>query len=123
MESVTLKFNYEFSRVYRRGAFACGKCITIHAFKRFPGLRHNNTVISPDLKRVGFCANKKQLGAVGRNRIRRLMRESYRNLESRIPNGYDLVFTLKNCEELPSLEDVAKDMERGLSNLGLLEDN
>ncbi|MBP5655043.1 MAG: ribonuclease P protein component [Clostridiales bacterium] len=122
MKSQTLRFNYEFSRVYKRGTFFAGRFITIHAFRRYPGLKHNTTLIKPDIVRVGFCANKKQLGAVGRNRARRLMRESYRKIEYLIPEGYDLVFTLKNNCEVPTYRDVEKDTLRGLRLLGLLAD-
>ncbi|MBO4579891.1 MAG: ribonuclease P protein component [Clostridiales bacterium] len=120
MNSVTLKFNYEFSRVYKRGTFFAGKFITIHVFKRYPGLKHNLTTIDPKVVRVGFCANKKQLGAVGRNRARRLMRESYRKLEYLIPEGYDIVFTLKSNSQVPSYQDIDKDIVRGLKCLGFM---
>lgn len=122
MKSQTLKFNYEFSRVYKRGTFFAGKYITIHVFRRYQGLKHNETLIKPDIVRVGFCANKKQLGAVGRNRARRLMRESYRKQEHLIPEGLDLVFTLKNCGQVPTYQDIDKDMVRGLRLLGLTQD-
>ena len=118
MKSVTLKFNYEFSRVYKRGAFFTGKYLSIHSFRRFPGIKHNLTPIPANIVRVGFCANKKQLGAVGRNRARRLMRESYRRLEYLIPEGYDLVFTLKTKSEVPSYHDIERDMIKGLKSLG-----
>ena len=108
--------------MYKRGTFFAGRYITIHAFKRYPGLKHNNTLIKPDIVRVGFCANKKQLGAVGRNRARRLMRESYRKLEYLIPEGQDLVFTLKSSSDVPAYHDIEKDMVRGLRLLGFTAD-
>lgn len=120
MNSQPLKFNYEFSRVYKRGNFATGKHLSLHVFKRYKGLKHNETVIPFDIKRVGFCANKKQLGAVGRNRARRLMREAYRLLEDRIPDGNDLVFTLRTSAPLPEYSVIKKEMESNLTRLGLL---
>lgn len=50
------------------------------------------------------------------------MRESYRKIEYLIPEGYDLVFTLKNNCEVPTYRDVEKDTLRGLRLLGLLAD-
>ncbi|MBQ1894608.1 MAG: ribonuclease P protein component [Clostridiales bacterium] len=117
MNSVPLRFNYEFSRVYRHGSFATGKYLTVHCFKRRKGLKHNNTIIPQDLIRVGFCANKKQLGAVGRNRARRLMREAYRRLEPRIKSGSDIVFTLKPSETMPSYSEIARETEVLLGRL------
>ncbi len=119
MNSVPLRFNYEFSRVYRHGSFATGRYLTVHCFRRRKGLKHNMTVIPQDLMRVGFCANKKQLGAVGRNRARRLMREAFRRLEPTIKPGNDIVFTLRPSEMLPSYSEIAHEMEVLLGRLHL----
>ncbi len=121
MKVITLKFNYEFSRVYKRGSFAVGKYITVHSFKRPSGLKHNATAVPADINRIGFCANKKQLGAVKRNQAKRLMREAYYQVASDIPLGYDIVFTLKTCDELPRYIDISKDMQRLLVRLHLIE--
>jgi ribonuclease P protein component len=67
--------------------------------------------------RVGFCANKKQLGAVGRNRARRLMREAYRRLEPRISDGADIVITLRSAEVMPAYGDISEEMERLMGKL------
>ena len=121
MKVITLKFNYEFSRVYKRGRFAVGKYITVHSFRRPDGLKHNTTTIPSGINRIGFCANKKQLGAVARNRAKRLMREAYYQVASDIPLGNDIVFTLKTCEELPAYGDILKDMRKLLVRLHLIE--
>jgi len=120
LKSQTLRFNYEFSRVYRRASFATGRHITIHVFRRPKGLKHNNTRIPEDLIRVGFCANKSKLGAVGRNRARRLMREAYRHLEPRIREGNDIVITMKTVDVLPSYAEVAHETEVLLTRLKVL---
>ena len=122
MESLALRFNYEFSRVYKRGTFACGRYITIHAFRRPKGIKHNLTPIPKNIVRVGFCANKRLLGAVGRNRTRRLMREAYRRLEPGIVPGYDIVITLRNLESIPEYSEIFQDMEKLLKKVGVLEE-
>ncbi|MBR1796398.1 MAG: ribonuclease P protein component [Clostridiales bacterium] len=121
MKAQPLRFNYEFSRVYRRASFATGRVLTIHVFHRPKGLKHNNTRIPEDILRVGFCASKKTMGAVGRNRARRLMREAYRHLEPRISEGNDIVITMKNVDELPSYAQVANETEVLLSRLKVLK--
>ena len=121
MKALPLRFNYEFSRVYRRASFATGRHMTIHVFRRPKGLKHNNTRIPEDILRVGFCASKKTMGAVGRNRARRLMREAYRHLEPRIREGNDIVITLRNVDELPSYADISAEMEVLLSRLKVLK--
>lgn len=120
MKVVTLRFNYEFSRVYKRGRFAIGRHLSVHCFKRPNGLKHNTTTIPVDINRIGFCANKKQLGAVDRNRAKRLMREAYYQVASDISLGYDIVFTLKTCDKLPTYYDIEKDMHKLLGRLSLI---
>ena len=51
------------------------------------------------------------MGAVGRNKARRLMREAYRHLEPRIREGNDIVITLRNVDELPSYATILAEME------------
>ncbi|MCQ2466752.1 MAG: ribonuclease P protein component [Clostridia bacterium] len=120
MKVITLRYNYEFSRVYKRGRFAVGRYLSVHCFKRPVGLKHNTTTIPANINRIGFCANKKQLGAVGRNRAKRLMREAYYQVASDISIGNDIVFTLKTCENLPTYYDIEHDMNKLLGRLNLI---
>ncbi|MCQ2473038.1 MAG: ribonuclease P protein component [Saccharofermentans sp.] len=121
MKSVALRFNFEFSRVYRYGKFATGKNLSVHVLRRREGTTQSGYKVNPVLRRTGFCANKKELGAVGRNRARRLMRESYRLYEDRLPTGYDYVFTLKAKNGVPDFSDLSTDMGKCLARLNLLE--
>lgn len=107
-----LRYNYEFSRVYKRGNVLPGKYVVIHFFKRPKGIRHFMTMISPDIIRVGFTGNRKIKGAVKRNRAKRLLRESYRSLESELPLGYDLIIMMRYADPLPGFSEVKEDMTR-----------
>ena len=123
MKSVALRFNFEFNRVYRYGKFATGRYLSVHVLKRRQGTTQSGYKVDPALRRTGFCANKKELGAVGRNRARRLMRESFRLLEDRLPQGYDYVFTLKAKGGIPDFHDLSEDMGKCLARLDLLDGN
>ena len=120
MKSVALRFNFEFNRVYRYGKFATGRYLSVHVLKRREGTTQSGYKVDPALRRTGFCANKKDLGAVGRNRARRLMRESFRQLENRLPEGYDYVFTLKSKGGIPEYRELSADMGKCLTRLDLL---
>ncbi len=89
--------------------------------KRREGTTQSGYKVDPTLRRTGFCANKKELGAVGRNRARRLMREAYRLLEDKLPQGYDYVFTLKAKGGIPDFHELSTDMGKCLMKLDLLE--
>ena len=110
--SQPLRFNYEFSRVYKRGKPLSGRYIVVHFFKRPKGICHNTTPIPPDINRVGFTGNRRIKGAVRRNRAKRLLRESYRLLKDGLPGGYDFIVMMRYADPLPSFIDTYEDMRR-----------
>lgn len=78
--SVPLKFNYEFTRVYRRGKYISGRYVVLHY------IRHSGKI-----NRIGVTTSKTIGGSVQRNRMRRLLRESYRLNEPGMKRGYDVI--------------------------------
>lgn len=116
----TLRLNYEFSRVYKRGSFATGKYLSVHCFKRSPHLKHNLTPIPIGLLRVGFTNGHGRKTAVARNRAKRLMRAAFSVYEPSVSTGYDIIFLMKSRGELPTYQEVKQEMGRHLSKLGLL---
>ena len=70
-KAVTLKKNYEFQRLYRRGASAvCGGMVL-------------------------YCRKNKLGHAVVRNRARRRLREVYRLNSGRLKQGWDLILVAR----------------------------
>ena len=69
----TLKKNYEFHRLYRKGKSAVTPCLVAYA-----------KATRRDGNRVGFTVSTKLGKAVKRNRVRRRLREIYRLHESEI---------------------------------------
>lgn len=105
-----LRFNYEFSRVYKRGISYSGRYIILHIFKRTGRVYRGKILIPHDINRLGVTGSRKLRTAVLRNRVRRLLRESYRLLEPEIKAGYDLIFTMKFVKEAPKFLDVQREM-------------
>lgn len=97
---VTLKKNYEFGRVYKKGRFFVGKYLILYAL---PNRIHIN--------RIGITTSKKVGKSVRRNRLRRLIRENYRAFEAFVLSGYDLVFVARATDEQPQLNDIKKEMK------------
>ena len=78
--TTTLKKNYEFHRLYRKGKTAATPFLVLYAKgSKRPG------------NRVGFTVSTKLGKAVKRNRVRRRLREIYRLHESELARGVDLV--------------------------------
>lgn len=78
--AVTLKENYEFRRLYQKGASAVGGGMVLYCRKNRLG--HN---------RLGVTVSVKLGHAVVRNRVRRRLREIYRLQEDKLLPGYDIV--------------------------------
>jgi len=78
--TVSIKENREFSRLYRSGKFFSSDCLILYVRNNRFG---NN--------RIGITVSKKVGKAVIRNRVRRRIKESYREIEGKITTSYDFV--------------------------------
>lgn len=75
-----LNQNRQFKFLYQRGKCLPGKYCVVYFRKN-----------KKNENRLGITVNKKLGNAVCRNRVRRLLRESYRLLEDGLKPGYDIV--------------------------------
>jgi ribonuclease P protein component len=107
-KTLTIKKNYEFLRVYKKGRYIVGKFLVLYAWKN--GMKIN---------RLGITASKKVGKSVVRNRLRRLIRESYRYYEEKIVSGYDIVFLSRSTEEKPGYKDIKKETGYLLKKLNM----
>jgi len=107
-KTLTIKKNYEFLRVYKKGSYAVGKFLVLYVLKN--GLKIN---------RLGITASKKIGKSVVRNRLKRLIRESYRHYEEDLVSGYDIVFLSRSTEEKPVYKDIKKEAGYLLKKLNM----
>ena len=99
---LSLKKNYEFQRVLKKGTRYTGKLLTVCVLK-------NNKKSNY----LGVAVGKKVTkSSVKRNRIKRLIRESYRLNENCISSYIDIVITWKtSCPfELANFKDIENDL-------------
>lgn len=102
-----LKKNYEFRRVLSKGNFFGGNYIQAVILKTSD---FNNF--------LGLAINTKLGHAVKRNRIKRLLRESYKLLETQVKDGFQIVFLIKKKTDINNLsfQNIKMDMEKILKN-------
>lgn len=106
-----IKKNKDFLRLYKKGNFFVAKYLVLYVM--------NN---KSNVNRLGITASKKFGGSVKRNRVRRLIKESYRYYESQLKEGFDLVFVARSCEELPTFSEIKKEMKYLLKKLELFKE-
>ena len=107
-QTLSLKKNFEFRRVFKRGRFYAGKLIVIHTYS-------NNM----DINRIGITIGKKAGNSVKRNRIKRLIKENYRLLETDLKFGYDIIVVYRNVMPVPDFKTIKKEMQYILKKLGM----
>ncbi len=100
IKTVPIKKNHEFVRIYKKGTFFPGKHIVIYVMKNRTGAN-----------RLGITAGKKVGKSVRRNRVKRLIRESYRYYEPFILGGLDIVFVARNAETPYGFAEIRKEMK------------
>jgi ribonuclease P protein component len=77
---VTVKENYEFRRIYRKGRSAVFPCMVVYCQRNRAGR-----------SRLGITVSTKLGKAVVRNKERRRLREIYRLNRDRMVPGYDVI--------------------------------
>ena len=118
----TLKDNRDFQRAYKKGAYKAGRYIGIYARRNGSGKN-----------RVGISVGKRFGNSVQRNRIKRLIRESFRAVSISLKQGYDIVFMVRASKRdapapnrkvrasyVPAFREVYGETERLLKKLELL---
>ncbi len=72
--------NKKFQAVYKSGKSYANRMVVLYVLPN-----------KDNVRRVGFAAGKKLGGAVVRNRVKRLLRESYRLNQYKLIDGVDLI--------------------------------
>ena len=83
--AVTVKENYEFRRIYRKGRSAVSPYFVVYCLKNRAGA-----------SRLGITVSKKLGHAVVRNRVRRRLREIYRLNSHQLKTGWDIVIVARS---------------------------
>ncbi|MCH5185714.1 MAG: ribonuclease P protein component [Oscillospiraceae bacterium] len=108
--TVSLKLNKDFKRLYYKGKSVSGGYVVVYTMKNRLGIN-----------RLGLTAGKVVGNAVSRNRVKRLMRESYRLMEDRLETGFDIVIVSRSRAPLQSCDKIMKDTEFAMKKLGLFK--
>lgn len=100
--------NREYQAVFQAGESVATRGLVLY---RLPNGTEEN--------RTGFVVSKKTGNAVVRNRVRRLLRETFRSYTNELAMGYDLVFIARPLAATFDYTQAAAEMKRILKRGGL----
>ena len=106
----TVKENYLFRRIYRKGASAVEPCMVVYCQKN----RRGQT-------RLGVTVSTKLGKAVVRNRARRQMRELWRIHKGEMTPGYDVIIVVRSRAIHTPYSMLERQYLDALEKLSLLE--
>jgi ribonuclease P protein component len=106
----------EFERVYRQGRSIANRHLVLYAFA-------NPATVRP---RLGLSVSRKVGGAVERNRVKRLLREAFAQVEPELKAGQDVVVVARpparGLAEREGLAGVSGSLTELIAKGGLRED-
>ncbi len=105
-----LRRKKDFSVIYNKGK-SIGERYVVLFYKK------NNLTYN----RTAFLASKKVGNSIRRNRARRLMKESYRELEVNLEKGYDIIWIARKTIHNLKCTDVKKSMGAALKKSGIIK--
>ena len=109
----TLKKNYEFKNVLNKGKFYRGKYVTIYINKN-----------KEEKNKIGIAISKKIGKANKRNRLKRLIRESYRLQKDNLKKGYNIIFIWNKQADIlnNTYKNVSEDIIKLFNKAGIINE-
>lgn len=103
-----IKKNSQFRYIYKKGKSIVDDKLVVYVFR-------NNM----NINRIGISVSKKVGKSVTRNRVKRLIRESYRLNKDNIKKGYDFVFVVRVRAATATYNQIEKSLLNLLRKGGL----
>ena len=102
----TIKKTKNFKIVYSKGRQAVNAYFVLYAMPNNKGATH-----------IGITVSKKVGNAVTRNKIRRLVKESFRLMGARVVSGYDIVIVARRAVSALPKEGRFRKVDKSLTSL------
>lgn len=110
-KTITIKNSRDFSRTFHKGKSYSDKFLIIYIFPN-----------RLDINRIGISIGKKVGNSVVRNRVKRLIRESYRLIKDNIKSGFDILFVPRPASKDSEYLDLVNSTNKILKKLEMIKE-
>lgn len=112
--TLRIKKGKTFKYILRKGSYNSGKYLITHVCK---------TKYDNNINFFGVCVSKKNGNSVERNKLKRWVREVYKNEENKLKKGYNIVFLYKKTTVIDNLNYnlIKEDIVKSLKELEIYE--
>lgn len=107
----SIKENYEFKRVYKRGKSNADYILAVYIFKNY---KKQN--------RLGITVSNKVGKAVIRNKIRRRIKSAFHEIQKDLKPSIDIVVVARTKSAQSDFSQIEKSLTKNLKKLGAFKD-
>lgn len=116
--------NHLYQKTYARGMKAVARTVVVYCLRDYAAQKLQRA--HPQHKRVnriGLTVTKKIGGAVTRSRVKRILREGFRRLDTETPlkTGYLVVLVARDAAVTAKTQQIYTDLNYAFRKLGMLE--
>ncbi len=124
MKYVAIGENHLYSKAYAKGKKYVGRLAAVYVLPDYAAKKLQKAHPQKlKINRIGLTVTKKIGGAVVRNRVKRIIREAYRSIDTQrgVKCGFLVVIVARSMAVKAKSYEMKKDLERSLGRLDMLK--